>query len=350
MWADGDGEHEAMTDEFTRHRAIPGRRGVLRIAAAATLAAPATAGAQGGGAWPHRPLRVVVPFATGGGTDVTMRLLAPRLGEVLGQPIVIENRPGGGSTVGTDFVAKSPPDGYTFVLATLSSTGIAAGLYANLPYDPARDLAAVAPTVFIPTSLAVTARGWPVRTLKEFVAALKARPGGYSYGSSGIGTTGHIASANFLRHVGARAEHVPYRGGGASFAALVAGETQFTHDIPALLRPFHEAGTARILFVNQPERWRQLPDVPTAAEVGLPDYKAYSWYGLFGPAGVPRPIVDRLAEAVDRALADPAVAARLEELNTPAMRGWTPDRFARYVAEEIETWVPLVRASGARVE
>jgi tripartite-type tricarboxylate transporter receptor subunit TctC len=329
------------------------RRRTLLASAAAAAAAGLTlprAAPRAQGPWPNRPVRVVVPFATGGGTDVTMRLLAPKLGEILGQPVVVENRPGGGSTVGTDFVAKSAPDGYTFVLATLSSTGIAAGLYANLPYDPAKDLAAVAPTVFIPIGLAITTRGWAVRTLDAFVAELRANPGRHSYGSSGIGTTGHLASANFLRHVGARAEHVPYRGGGQSFTALVAGETQFTHDIPALLRPFHEAGTARVLFVNQPERWRPLPEVPTAAEAGLPDYKAYSWYGLFGPAGVPRAVVDRLAAAVDRALADPAVAARLEELGTPGMRGWNPDRFARYVAEEIETWVPLVRASGARVD
>jgi tripartite-type tricarboxylate transporter receptor subunit TctC len=325
------------------------RRPLLRLMGASLLAAPAVARAQTG-PWPNRPIRVVVPFAGGGGTDVTMRLLAPKLGELLGQPIVIENRPGGGSTVGTDFVAKAAPDGYSFVLATLSSTGIAASLYANLPYDPAKDLTAVAPTVFIPIALAITQRGWDVRTLPEFVAALKAKPGGYSYGSSGIGTTGHIGSANFLRVVGAQAEHVPYRGGGQSFTALVSGEVQFTHDIPSLLKQFHEAGTARVLFTNQPERWRMLPDVPTAAEVGLPDYKAYSWYGLFGPAGVPRPIVERLAAATDQALADPAIAAKLDDLNTPGMRGWDPDRFARYVVEEIETWAPLVRASGARVD
>ena len=328
---------------------MPHRRTLLRLGGAALPAAPAVSRAQSG-PWPNRPVRVVVPFATGGGTDITMRLLAPRLGEILGQPIVVENRPGGGSTVGTDYVAKSAPDGYTFVLATLSSTGIAASLYASLPYDPAKDLTAVAPTVFIPIALAVTRRGWAVRTLEEFVAALQARPGAWSYGSSGIGTTGHIASANFLRVLGARAEHVPYRGGGQSFTALVAGEVQFTHDIPSLLRPFHEAGTARVLFTNQPERWPLLPAVPTATELGLPDYKAYSWYGLFGPAGLPPAVTERLAAAVEEALADAAIAARLEELNTPAMRGWNPDRFARYVVEEIATWAPLVRASGARVE
>ena len=312
------------------------------------LAAPALARAQG--VWPTRPIRIVVPFATGGGTDVTMRLLAPKLSEILGVGVVVENRPGAGSTVGTDYVAKSPPDGTTFVLATLSSTGIAAGLYANLPYDPARDLAAIAPTVFIPTCLAVTQQGWTVRDLSGFVAALRARPGSASYGSSGIGTTGHLASVNFLRATNTQAVHVPYRGGGQSFTALVSGETQFTHDIPSLLKPFHDAGTARVLFINSERRSPLLPEVPTFAEVGLPDYKAYSWYGLFGPAGTPRPVMERLAAATEQAMRDPMIAARLNEIGTPPMLGYTPDSFGQFVRDEITTWVPLVRASGARVE
>jgi tripartite-type tricarboxylate transporter receptor subunit TctC len=328
--------------------ATPTRRVILASGAGAALGLPTIVRAQS--AWPNRPIKVIVPFANGGGTDVTMRLLAPKLGEVLGQNVVVENRPGAGSTLGTDFVAKSAPDGYTLVLATLSSTGIAATLYASLPYDPVRDLTAVAPTVFIPTSLAVTTRGWDVRALDAFVAALKARPGAYSYGSSGVGTTGHIASANFLRHVGAQAEHVPYRGAGGSFTALIAGETQFTHDIPSLLKPFHEAGQAKVLFVNQAERSTLLPDVPTATEVGLPDYKAYSWYGIFGPANLPAPIVTRMAAAIEQAMSDSALSARFNEMGTPPMLGWTPQRFSRYVADEVVAWAPLVRASGARVE
>lgn len=319
---------------------------IPRRALALTLAAPAL----GQGPWPTRPIRVVVPFATGGGTDVTMRLLAPKLAEILGVSVVVENRPGAGSTVGTDLVAKSPPDGTTFVLATLSSTGIAAALYANLPYDPARDLAAIAPTVFIPTALAVTQAGWQVRDLEGFVAALRARPGWASYGSSGVGTTGHLASVNFLRATGTEAVHVPFSGAGQSFTALIGGTTQFTHDIPSLLRRFHQAGTARVLFVNSEQRSALLPDVPTFAEVGLPDYKAYSWYGLFGPAGTPPAVQERLAAATEQAMRDPAIAARLDELGTPPMLGYTPARFAQYVRDEIVTWGPIVRASGARVE
>jgi len=316
------------------------------------LAAPAVLprAALSQGAWPNRPVRVVVPFATGGGTDVTMRLLGPKLGEALGQPVVIENRPGAGSTVGTDYVAKSAPDGYTFVLATLSSTGIAAGLYRNLPYDPARDLTAVAPTVFIPTAVAITQRGWDVRTYPDFVRTLLARPNGYSYGSSGSGSTGHIASANFLRQIGATAEHVPYRGAGQSFTALIAGETQFTHDIPSLLKPFHEAGTARVLFVNGTERSPLLPDVPAQSELGIADYKAYSWYGIFGPANLPAPITQRMAAAVQATLSDREISEKLRGLGTPPMLDWTPARFAGYVRDEIATWVPLTQASGARAD
>lgn len=331
----------------------PGRRTLLTLAGGLALPAlllPERAQAQRDAAWPNRPIRVVVPFATGGGTDITMRLLAPKLGEILGQSIVIENRPGAGSTVGTDSVAKSAPDGYSFVLATLSSTGIAKGLYRNLPYDPVRDLTAVAPTVFIPISFGITQRGWDVKSYPDFVAALKAKPGGYSYGSSGAGSTGHIASANFLRQIGATAEHIPYRGAGQSFAALIAGETQFTHDIPSLLKPLHEAGQAKVLFVNGTERSPLLPDVPAQSELGIPDYKSYSWYGVFGPANLPPAITAKMAAAIETALADPAIDGKLKELGTPGMRGWTPGRFAQYVKEEIDTWVPLVEASGARAD
>lgn len=303
-----------------------------------------------GAAWPTKPIRVVVPFGTGGGTDITMRLLAPKLAELLGQPVVIDNRPGAGSTTGTAHVAKSAPDGYTLVLATLSSTGVAKGLYPNLPYDPVRDLTAVAPTNFIPICHSVTRKGLAVRDTAEWIQALKANPGKFSYGSSGIGSTGHLASANFLRSTGTEATHVPYRGAGAVFAALTAGEIQFNSDIPSLMLPFNQSGEVKTLFVATDTRSPLMPDVPTAAEVGLAGYQAYSWYGIFGPAGLPPAIVDRLARAIDTALADAAINQRLDALGTPAMRGYTPERFARYVAAEIDVWVPIVKASGATAE
>jgi tripartite-type tricarboxylate transporter receptor subunit TctC len=317
--------------------------------AVAGLLSPAVARAQTG-AWPNRPIRLVVPFGPGGGTDITVRLLAPKLASLLGQNVIVENRPGAGSTLGTDFVAKSAPDGYTFVLATLSSTGIAAGLYRNLPYDPVRDLTAVAPTNFIPICHSVTTKGLQVRDTADWMAQLKASPNRFSYGSSGIGSTGHLASASFVQRVGAQAVHVPYRGAGQVFTALLAGEIQFNSDIPSLMLPYNRDGQVKTLFVATDERSSLMPDVPTAAEVGLPGYKAYSWYGIFGPANLPRPIVERLAAAIDETLGDGTIGQRLDEMGTPAMRGYTPERFAQYVKDEVDLWVPIVKASGATVD
>ena len=336
-------------DRMTPAALLPRRR--LLAAFVAGLAAPAVARAQpgGSGAWPSQALRVVVPYGAGGSTDLVMRTMAPRMSESLGKPLVIENRPGGGSTVGTDFVAKSM-DGHTFVHATLASTGLAPALYANLPYNPVRDLAPIAPSVFVPLALAITTKGWNVRSAEALVAELRAHPGKYQFGSNGIGSTGHLANANFVTSIGAQVEHVPYRAGAQSVNALVAGEVQFVQDVYGLLLPQHQAGTAKCLFVTAEERSPLMPDVPTMAEAGVPRYKAYSWFGLFGPASTPRPVVDRMAAAVDYAFADASVGQRVEEMGLPVMRGWTPDRFSAYVAREVEEWAPLVRASGARAD
>jgi tripartite-type tricarboxylate transporter receptor subunit TctC len=319
------------------------RRAVLAAVPATLLAAPAL-----GQAWPTRPLRIVVPFGGGGGTDVTTRILAPRLQEVLGQPVVVENRPGAGGVVGTDYVAKLPPNGEVLVLTTLSPIGLAPGLPTPMPFDPVRDLTPIAPTVFVPIGLAITQRGVNARTAAEFVELMKAAPGRYQYGSSGVGSSGHIAAATFAIRTGTQAVHVPYRGGGQVFTALQAGEIHYCCDIASLLKPFHDAGTARIVFMATDERSSLVPDVPTAREAGMPDYKAYSWYGFFGPAGLPRPIVERMAQAVETVLSDPAISRRFEEMGTPAMRGWTPERFATYVREENATWAPLVRSLNIR--
>jgi tripartite-type tricarboxylate transporter receptor subunit TctC len=291
----------------------------------------------------------VVPFGGGGGTDITTRVMAPRLQEILGQPVVVENRPGAGGVVGTDHVSKLPPNGEVLVLTTLSPIGLAPGLPAPMPFDPIRDLTPIAPTVFVPICLAATQRGGVApRSAEEFAALLRASPGRFQYGSSGVGTSGHIAAATFALKIGAEVVHVPYRGGGQVFAALQSGEIHYCCDIPSLLKPFHDAGTARILFTATDERSSIIPDIPTAREAGMPDYKAYSWYGFFGPPGLPRPIVERMAAAVEQVLSEPAISRRFEEMGTPAMRGWTPERFATYVREENATWVPLVRSLNIR--
>jgi tripartite-type tricarboxylate transporter receptor subunit TctC len=325
------------------------RRGILAGAAGAALACPALAQLPAAD-WPARPVRIVVPFAAGGGTDTTTRLLAPKMSEFLGQPVVVENRPGAGGTTGTDQVAKAPPDGSVFLMATLSTVGLALGLYDNLPYDPVKDLAPVAPTVLVPIGIVARA-DLGARTLAEFIALLKAHPGRYQYGSAGNGTSGHIACASFLTQTGTQAVHVPYRGSGPVFNDLLAGVVHFTADLPGLIAPHHRQGTLRCLMMATDQRSALLPDVPTSAEAGLPVYKAYSWYGVFAPAGTPRPIVARMAQAVEAALSDAQIAARLNDtMGLPPMRGYTPERFAGFLREEIAYWVPIVRATGARAE
>jgi tripartite-type tricarboxylate transporter receptor subunit TctC len=321
------------------------RRAALALPLAAAL--PRSAPAQ---AWPTRPIRIVVPFGTGGGTDITTRLLAPRLSEILGVPVVVENRPGAGGTLGADNVAKSAPNGETFLLATVSNMALAIPLYGSrLPYDPVRDLVGVAPTVFIPIGMAASGR-LGASNAADFIALLHANPGRFSYGSAGAGTSGHIASSAFLARIGATAEHVPYRNPGQTFLALQQGEIAFTSDIPSLLAPFHQAGTARLMFVATDERSPHAPEVPTAREVGLGDYKAYSWYGIYAPAGTSAAIVERMAAAIEQALGTPAISERFDQMGTPAMRGWTPTRFADFLKSEIALWVPLVQASGARAD
>ena len=314
----------------------------------AVLATPAllvatSVRAQG---WPTRPIRLIVPFAPGGGTDVTTRLWAPKASEILGQPIVIENRAGAGGVIGVDYVSKQPPNGDVLGMATLSQIGLAPGLPQPMPFDPVKDLTPIAPSVFVPVGLGATRRGFAVESAQEFIRLLRNNPGKYRYGSAGIGTSGHSACATFARAIGADVVHVPYRGSGPVFAALASGEVHYTFDIASLLKPLQEAGTARILFMATEQRSSLVPDVPTAAEIGLPDYKAYSWYGVFGPAGLPAGIVDRMAAVVDQALADPTIQARFEEMGTPVLRGYTPARFAEFVRSENATWAPLVKSLG----
>lgn len=320
---------------------------LTRRATAALLAAPAVVHAQG--AWPTQPLRFIVPFGPGGSSDIVMRLLAPRMSASLGRPVVVENRAGAGSTVGTDFVAKAM-DRHTFVHATLSGIGIAPTLYPNLPYDPLRDLVAIAPTVSVPFAMTVTTQGWDVRTAQQLIDTLRASPGRFQFGSPGVGSTGHLANANFATRIGAQVEHIPYRAGAQTTAALLAGEVHFTHEVYGIAAPHHHDGRVRCLFVSAEARSPLLPDVPTLREAGVPHYRAESWFGMFGPTGTERTHVERIAAAVEDAITEPALAARLDTLGVSAMPRWRPERFTAFVTEEVREWGPLVRASGARLE
>jgi len=324
----------------------PIRRRPLLLGGAAALAAPAV---HAQGSWPSRPIRFVVPLGAGGATDIVMRILAPKLGEMLGVPVVVENRVGGGGLVGTDNVAKSAPDGYSFVHAAVSSVVIAQTLYARMPYDPEKDLTNISPTVFVPLCLSVTKQNLSVTSLQELIDEMKRRPGALSFASNGTGATSHLAGANLLRLTGCRAEHVPYRSGAEAITALVTGDVQFAFDIAALHGPYDRDGRIRTIMAT-PERQPLIPDVPSSAEAGLPELKAYSWFGIFGPSGLPPEITARMSAVMGQALADPAVKGRLDQQGMPPMLGYDLARFNAFIAEERVFWPPIVRASGARTE
>ena len=322
-----------------RRRSLPGL-------SAALLATPALAQQP----WPNRPVRIVVPFAPGGSTDVSTRLLAPRMQQNLGQPVIIENRAGAGGTIGSDAVAKAPADGSTFLMGTISTHVLAVGLYGpRLPYDPERDFVAVAPTVLVPICITVHP-SLGVTDLAGLIALLKAHPGKYAYGTGGAGGSAHIGAVAFLNAIGAEATHVPYRGSGPMLTDMLAGQVAMCFDTPALIAPHHAAGRLRCLAVATAARSPLMPDVPTSAEAGLPDYRAYSWFGLFAPAGTPAPIVARMNGAVREAVLDPANRQRLEEQDLPPIMEGSPQQFAAFLRSELATWVPVVRASGATAD
>ncbi|ONG50481.1 transcriptional initiation protein Tat [Pseudoroseomonas deserti] len=303
-----------------------------------------------GAAWPTRPVRMIVPFAAGGSTDVSARMITPKMSEILGQSVVIENRAGAGGTVGSDAVAKSAPDGSTFLMGTISTHVLAVGLYgARLPYDPERDFVAVAPTVLVPICITVHP-SLGVTTLAEFIALLKANPGKYSYGTGGAGGSAHIAAVSFLNAIGAQAEHIPYRGSAPMLSDLLAGQVAVGFDTPALIAPYHKTGALRCLAIATDEHSTLMPEVPTAAQAGLPNYRAYSWFGVFAPAGTPAPIVQKMNAAVRAAVEEPETARKLRELELPPIEKGSPADFATFLKAELALWVPLVKASGATAD
>jgi tripartite-type tricarboxylate transporter receptor subunit TctC len=334
-----------MSDSTTPSPSV-GRRSLL-LSCVASVAAPAVVRAEA--PWPSKPIRFVVPLGPGGATDIVMRILAPKVGEMLGQSCVVENRVGAGGVVGTDNVAKSPPDGYSFGHCAVSSVVIAPFLFDRLPYEPERDLAAVVPTVFVPMCLSVTRKNFNVTSLQELIAEMRAHPGKLSFASNGTGATSHLAGANLLRLTGCQAEHIPYRSGAEAVMALVNGDVQWAFDIAALHGPHHRDGQIRTIMAT-PDRQPLIPDIPNNAEAGLPELKAYSWFGIFGPTGLPKPVVDKLAVVMAEALTDPLIRKRLDESGMPPMLDYTPAKFEIFIKQEREFWPPIVRASGARAQ
>jgi tripartite-type tricarboxylate transporter receptor subunit TctC len=296
--------------------------------------------------YPARPVHFIVPYPPGGTTDVLARIIAQWLSEKLGQQFIVENKPGGGNNIGTDYVVKAAPDGYTMLLVN-PANGINATLYRNLPFNFIRDIAPVAGLVRTPNVMEVTP-SLPVKTVAEFIAYCKANPGKINMASSGSGTSVHLSGELFKSMTGCQMLHVPYKGAGPALTDLIAGQVHVIFDNLPSSSPFIKSGRIRALGVTSAQRDPSLPDVPTVGET-VPGYEATAWFGLGMPKGTPREAIEKVNAEVNRALADPKMRERLAELGgTPI--GGTPEDFGNVIKSETEKWSKVVISSGAKVD
>ncbi len=292
-------------------------------------------------AYPDKQINLVVPFGAGGGTDVLGRLVADRLGRSLGVTVVVLNKPGAGGTIGTDFVAKAKPDGYTLLMGTNATLALAPGLYRDLPYDPVKDLTPVAPIASGPSVLVVNP-SIPATDVPSLIAYIKKNPGKFNYGSAGNGSTAHVATALFNLEAGLDAVHIPFKGGGAAIQELVAGRLEYMMAGPVESIPLIHAGRLRALAVTSPKRFPGQPDLPTVAEAGLPGYEMLNWFGVFGPDRLPEEVVRALAPVLKKMVDDPGVRdALLKQGLQPNVS--TPQEYREFVRGEVERWTKRIR-------
>ena len=315
------------------------------FAAALALAAVATlASAQN---WPTKPVRVMVGASPGGGTDIIARMLAEKYQAIFGQPFIVENRPGASNTIAADLTAKAAPDGQTILVATNTAQSIAPHLL-KLNYDPLRDLAPVSLIVVVPNVLVVNT-DVPAKNVKELVALIKANPDKYSYGSSGTGSTQHLAGEAFAHELGLKMTHIPYKGSSQALADLVGGQIQMSFDTNSSSMGHIKSGKVRPLAVMSPARSRELPDVPTLAEAGIKGVEMSTWYGLFATAGTPAATLDRLAAETAKVLKMPDVQKRLEGLGGEP-GNMTPAQLAAMNKAEFERFGKLIRAANIKIQ
>jgi tripartite-type tricarboxylate transporter receptor subunit TctC len=296
--------------------------------------------------YPARAVRMLVGFPPGGGTDIMARVLAPQLSQQLGQPFVVENRPGATTNIASDMVAKSAPDGYT-LLFTTSALAINMSLYKNLTFDAVRDFAPV--SVFAESPNLLVAHSSAGASVKELLAQAKAKPGSMNYSSAGAGTSQHLAGELFKARTGASIAHIPYKGTAASLTAVIAGEVHFSFaNVPAILGHVR-SGRIRALAVLAPKRSDLMPDVPTMEEAGVKDVIVPVWYALLAPAATPREIVKALNDATVRAARDPGLKQKMVEQGADPV-GNTPEEFGKLLREEVARWAEIVKISGAKAE
>jgi len=319
---------------------------LLKLIAGLALALTAlSAGAQ---AWPSKPIRYIVPFAPGGTTDILARTIGDKLAIALGQPVVIENKPGAGGGVGAELTAKSAPDGYTIMGGTISTHAINASLYKSLPYDPVRDFAPIVLIARVPNMLVVHP-DVPAKNVSELIALLRANPGKYTFASAGNGTSQHLSGELFKSMAGADMQHVPYKGSPPALQDVMGGQVAMTFDNITTAWPLAKGGKLRALAVTTAKRSAVAPDVPTLAEAGLPGFEVGSWQGVFAPAGTPPEIVRRLNAEIVKILNMPEVRDKLAALGAEVAPN-SPEEFATMVKAEVGKWAEVVKKSGARVD
>jgi len=299
-------------------------------------------------AWPAKPIRVIVPFPPGGGTDNIAREVSQNVAKATGWTFVVENRPGAGGNLGVDAVAKAPADGYTIVMGQTSNLAINPSLYSKLPYDPQKDLAPIVLVANAPLTLATSANS-PWKTLGEAVNAAKAKPGAINIASAGNGTVAHLTIELFQKAAGIKMQHVPYKGASLALTDVIGGNVElYMSSVPTLLQHI-KSGKLRALAVTSAKRVDDLPNVPTINESGYQGFDAVTWFGFLAPASTPKDVVARLNDAFNKALQQPDVRKRLdEEGSVPA--GGTPEQFAALIKDEIPRWGKVVKESGARVD
>jgi tripartite-type tricarboxylate transporter receptor subunit TctC len=300
------------------------------------------------GNYPTSSVRIISPFAPGGNTDIVARLLANHLTTTWHQPVIVENRAGAGATVGTDYVAKSPPDGQTLLIATLAATAIAPSVYSKLPYDPSKDLVAITGLTIGYSAIGVTP-SLPVKTLPELIAYAKARPKQLFFASPGIGVSSHLAMENFAHVTNLQIDHVPYRGSAPALTAVMTGEVQMTFDPISTMAPLIQDGKIRALAVSGPKRSPLLPEVPTLDELGYPNVYSAAWTGLMAPAGTPRQIIDKIQHDAQSLLHSEEFKSRIAAMANDVL-DLPSEQFADFVKRETQSWGEVAKRVGAKLD
>ena len=320
------------------------------FAATVVMAAVANTSVHARDDYPTRPVQMIIPFSAGGPTDIVGRVMGAKMGELLGRQFVVENKTGAGGNIGAEAVAKASPDGYTILMATVSTNAINPGLYRNIPYDAVRDFAPLGRVGVTPTLLLVHP-SIPATDVKTLVALIKANPGKYNYGSSGLGSILHLCGEEFKSLAGGLdITHVPYKGSAPMDTDLMGGQITMAFDATPTALPLAKSGKLRALGAGMAKRLAAMPDLPTLQEQGLPGFECYTWNALLAPARTPKPIVDKLNAAINKALGDPAVSTALEKAGIDPTPGSTPETTAEFVKTELAKWSPIIKASGAQIE